>query len=97
MPGEDGVARANGIPRLFYVDEIAQAWGVDKLFIQRKLRKQEWAGVKVGRRWAMTEAQMQAALESMSTTVRVPEHLDRTLNPAGLTPTSLRRRNRGQW
>lgn len=91
------MTREAGIPNLFYVEEIAEAWGVDKLFIQRKLRDRKFAGVKVGRRWAMTEAQIAAALESMSTRARVPEHLDRTVNPLGLTPTSLRRRQRGEW
>jgi hypothetical protein len=56
----------SGIPRLYYIDEIAEAWNVEPLFLARRLRDGRFEGVKLGRRWAMTEAQLTAALETLS-------------------------------
>jgi hypothetical protein len=56
----------SGIPRLYYIDEIAEAWNVEPLFLARRLRDGRFEGVKVGPRWAMTEVQLTAALETLS-------------------------------
>jgi hypothetical protein len=62
----DEPEHTNGIPRLFYIEEIAEEWRVDTQWLAIRLRDGRLEGVKVGRRWAMTEAQMAAALDSMS-------------------------------
>jgi hypothetical protein len=54
------------IPRLHYIDDIAEAWQVPKRFLADRLRDGRFEGIKVANRWAMTEPQIAAALETMS-------------------------------
>jgi hypothetical protein len=80
-----------GIPSFTYIEDVAEAWGVTTLFIQRRLRDGRFEGVKIGRRWVMTEAQILAAIETMTTVARAPEP---QVYPGGLSKGSFQRRQR---
>lgn len=70
----------------FSVEEAAARLGVSTDWLKRKLAARAVPGVKFGRHWRMTEADIAAALDAHRVPAREPDP-----NPYGLTPTSLRR------
>lgn len=70
---------------IYSLAEAAELLGVSESFLRAKLRDHTFAGLKRAGRWAMTEPQIEAAIESMSTEAR----------PQGRTsPTGLSRNSR---
>lgn len=61
----------SGIPKLYYVSEIAKVWQVEKRWIMARIHDGRFEAVKMGRGWAMTEAQIAAALEVQSNHLKV--------------------------
>lgn len=55
-----------GIPKLYYVSEIAKVWQVEKRWIMARIHDGRFEAVKMANGWAMTHGQMSAALESIS-------------------------------
>lgn len=53
------------IPIIYDLAEAAKILGISESHLQSKLRDRTFAGMKRGGRWAMTEAQIEAAIESM--------------------------------
>lgn len=74
----------------FDVEEGAQRLGVTADWYMRQLRARKLPGHKIGRTWRLTDDDVAQALKLTATTTN-PAHAD----PAGLTPGSRRRLNRG--
>lgn len=74
----------------FDVEVGAQRLGVTKGWYMNQLRARKLPGHKLGNRWRLTDDDVQKALELTATKAH-PTHTD----PAGLTPGSRRRINRG--
>jgi hypothetical protein len=75
------------IPSIYTLSEAAETIGVSDEYLRSKLRDHTFAGMKRAGRWAMTEEQIEAAIESMCTDAR-PE----VASPAGLVKGSRFRR-----
>lgn len=75
----------------FDVEVGAQRLGVTTGWYLTQLRARKLPGHKLGNRWRLTEEDVQKALELTYRPARVVPP-----DPAGLTPTSRRRLNRGQ-
>jgi hypothetical protein len=73
------------IPPLYPLSEAAELLGVSEEWLRAKLRDRTFAGLKRAGRWAMTEGQIEAAIESMSHEARP--------TPAP-SPSGLSRRSR---
>lgn len=58
------------IPPIYTLVEAAELIGVSEEWLRSKLRDHTFAGLKRAGRWAMTENQIEAAIETMSTDVR---------------------------
>jgi len=93
---DDHVAEQSAIPRICTLKEAAEILRVQPEWLRERLAARKFAALKQGNRWAMTESQILGAIESMSTKVVIPDHLDPARNPMGLTRTSYRRRIRRQ-
>lgn len=76
------------IPPIYSLSESAEFLGVSESYLRSKLRDYTFAGLKRAGRWGMTEAQIEAAIEAMSTEAR-PQ--DRP-SPSGLSRNSRFRR-----
>lgn len=76
------------IPPLYNLSEAAELLGVSTEWLRTRLYDHTFAGCKVAGRWRMTEAQIAAAIETMSTEAR---ELVRP-SPAGLARGSKFRR-----
>lgn len=74
----------------FDVSEGAARLGVTTDWYMRQLRARKLPGHKIGRTWRLTNEDLQKALE-LTAIAANPRHTD----PAGLTPGSRRRLNRG--
>lgn len=74
----------------FDVEVGAQRLGVTTGWYLTQLRARKLPGHKLGNRWRLTDDDVQKALELTAVHAN-PSHAD----PAGLTPTSRRRLNRG--
>lgn len=72
------------VPVIYPLSEAAELIGVSDEWLRVKLRERKFAGLKRAGRWAMTEAQIEAAIEAMSTQAR-PQPVP---SPAGLAPRS---------
>ena len=73
---------------IYSLAEAAEQLGVSEAWLRSKLRDYTFAGMKRAGRWAMTEAQLEAAVEAMSTEARpAPEP-----SPTGLSSRSRFRR-----
>lgn len=81
------------VPSIYPLVEAAELLGVSDGYLRSKLRDHTFAGCKIAGRWAMTEPQIEAAIESMSTEARPVD----PPSPAGLARNSRFRRriNRG--
>jgi hypothetical protein len=53
------------IPIIYDLAEAAHILGFSESYLRSKLRDRTFAGMKRAGRWAMTEAQIEAAIESM--------------------------------
>jgi hypothetical protein len=71
------------IPIIYDLAEAARILGFSESYLRSKLRDRTFAGMKRAGRWAMTEAQIEAAIESMSIDARPPD----TPSPSGLLST----------
>jgi hypothetical protein len=73
----DGVAEGDHdhseIPRIYTLAEAAAALRVADDWLRTRLANGTFAGLKRGNRWAMTEQQIMAAIESMTVPAREPE------------------------
>lgn len=69
------------IPIIYDLDEAARILGLSQSYLRTKLRDRTFAGMKRAGRWAMTEAQIEAAIESMSIDARPAD----PPSPAGLS------------
>jgi hypothetical protein len=83
----------SGIPKIYTLAEAAEKLGMTERYLTDQLCSRRCAAMKRGRHWAMTEPQILAAIDAMSTEVRPPPDPP---NPLGITPASLRRRQGGQ-
>lgn len=72
------------VPPIYSLTEAAELIGVSDEWLRSKLRDHTFAGMKRAGRWAMTEGQIEAAVEAMSTEARP---LVRP-NPTGVSPRS---------
>jgi hypothetical protein len=80
--------------RLHTLREVAEAWDLyedmkdPERWLVRQLRRGRFHGTKIGRHWRMSDRDIEAALEVLSSgPSNVIEH-----PTLGLTPASLRRR-----
>ena len=84
----DPVARAQlltvTIPIIYDLAEAARIMGLSESYLRSKLRDRTFAGMKRARRWAMTEPQIQQAIESMCIQARPAE----PPSPSGLSRQS---------
>jgi hypothetical protein len=73
------------------LQEIVDAgWAPSVLFLQRRLRRKEISGCKVGREWLLSDEDFEAYIESKR---NKPVQVDDTEAPrTGLTLASMRRR-----
>jgi hypothetical protein len=53
------------IPTIYDLAEAARILGFSESYLRSKLRDRTFAGMKRAGRWAMTEAQIEAAIDSM--------------------------------
>lgn len=80
------------IPIIYDLTEAAHILGFSESYLRSKLRDRTFAGMKRAGRWAMTEAQIEAAIESMCIDARPPD----PPSPSGLSRHSrLSRRLHG--
>lgn len=61
------------IPIISDLAEAARILGFSESYLRSKLRDRTFAGMKRAGRWAMTEAQIEAAIESMCFEARPPD------------------------
>jgi hypothetical protein len=80
----------SAIPRIYTLQEAADILRVELRWLRARLAGRRLAGLKRGGRWAMTEPQILAAIESMTVPVREPESY-----PGGITRRSWLLRQRG--
>jgi hypothetical protein len=72
------------IPIIYDLAEAARILGLSESFLRAKLRDRTFAGMKRAGRWAMTEAQIEAAIESMCIDARPAD----PPSPSGLSKHS---------
>jgi hypothetical protein len=68
----------------YYLAEAAKILGVSQSYLRSKLRDHTFAGTKGAGRWAMTEPQIEAAIEAMGLDARPPD----PPSPSGLSKHS---------
>jgi hypothetical protein len=68
------------IPTIYDLAEAAKILGISESYLRSKLRDRTFAGMKRAGRWAMTEAQIEAAIESMCIDARPAD----PTSPSGL-------------
>jgi hypothetical protein len=61
------------IPVIYDLAEAARLLGFSESYLRSKLRDRTFAGMKRAGRWAMTESQIEAAIESMCIDARPPD------------------------
>jgi hypothetical protein len=61
------------IPVIYDLAEAAHLLGFSESYLRSRLRDRTFAGMKRAGRWAMTEAQIEAAIESMCIEARPAE------------------------
>jgi hypothetical protein len=72
------------IPIIYELAEAAKILGLSETYLRAKLRDRTFAGMKRAGRWAMTEAQIEAAIESMCIEARPAD----PPSPSGLSKRS---------
>lgn len=75
------------IPPLYSLAESAELLGVSEEWLRAQCRQRRFAALKRAGRWAMTEGQIEAAIDAMSTEAR-----EEDVSPAGLARNSRFRR-----
>lgn len=75
-------------PVIYDLTEAARLLGFSESYLRSKLRDRTFPGMKRAGRWAMTEAQIEAAIESMCIDARPPD----PPSPSGLSKHSRYRR-----
>lgn len=58
------------LPPIYSCSQAAELIGVSEEWLRCRLRDHTFAGLKRANRWAMTEGQIEAAIEAMSTEAR---------------------------
>lgn len=58
------------IPTIYDLADAARILGVSESYLRARLRDRSFSGMKRAGRWAMTEPQIEAAIESMCITAR---------------------------
>lgn len=76
------------IPIIYDLAEAASALGLSESYLRAKLRDRTFAGMKRAGRWAMTEAQIEAAIESICIEARPAD----PPSPSGISRQSRYRR-----
>lgn len=76
------------IPNIYDLRQAADILGLSETYLRAKLRDRTFAGMKRARRWAMTELQIEAAIESMCIEARPAD----SPSPSGLSKHSRYRR-----
>jgi hypothetical protein len=77
------------IPIIYDLAEAAKILGMSESYLRAKLRDRTFAGMKRAGRWAMTEPQIEAAIESMCIEARPAD----PPSPSGLSKNSRYRRH----
>lgn len=77
------------IPIIYDLAEAARILGLSESYLRAKLRDRTFAGMKRAGRWAMTEGQIEAAIESMCIEARPVD----PPSPSGLSKNSRYRRH----
>jgi hypothetical protein len=72
------------IPIIYDLTEAARILGFSESYLRSKLRDRTFAGMKRAGRWAMTEAQIEAAIDSMCIEARPSD----PPSPSGLSKHS---------
>ena len=72
------------IPTIYDLADAARILGLSESYLRSKLRDRTFAGMKRAGRWAMTEAQIEAAIESMCIDARPAD----PPSPSGLSKHS---------
>jgi hypothetical protein len=72
------------IPAIYDLAEAAKILGLSESYLRSKLRDHTFAGMKRAGRWAMTEPQIEAAIETMSIDARPAD----PPSPSGLSKRS---------
>lgn len=75
--------RRSCVSELFFIEELVPKPFPSVTWLSRRLNAGTIPGSKVGRRWVMTRADVQQALELLK---------NKTAKPAGLTTATTRRR-----
>lgn len=88
---DDGISP---IPRIYTLAEAAGILRVSVNWLRAQLGSRRFAGLKQGGRWAMTEAQILAVIESSTVPARVIE--EEPNNPYGISNRSWTYRQRAQ-
>lgn len=81
----------NPLPRIYTLMEAATFLRVPRDWLRTRLAQGTYAGLRRGNRWAMTEPQILAVIESMTVPAREPETY-----PGGITRRSWLLRQRGR-
>ncbi|OBE98993.1 hypothetical protein [Mycobacterium sp. 852002-10029_SCH5224772] len=89
--GENDEDDATPIPRIYTLAEAAALLRVPRDWLRTRLANGTYAGLRRSNRWAMTEQQIMAAIESMTVPVREPETY-----PGGVTRRSWLMHQRGR-
>lgn len=77
------------IPIIYDLAEAARILGLSESYLRAKLRDRTFAGMKRAGRWAMTEAQIEAAIDSMCIDARPAD----PPSPSGLSKHSRHARH----
>ena len=72
------------IPTIYDLAEAARILGLSESYLRSKLRDRTFAGMKRAGRWAMTDAQIEEAIESMCIEARPAD----PPSPSGLSRQS---------
>jgi excisionase family DNA binding protein len=76
-------------PRVYTVDEAAEILHVTRDWLARRLNEKKLPGRKFGRRWLLTDADLQAALDNAYSAPTTPRP-----DPSGLSPRSRKAQRR---
>lgn len=65
-------SRALVVPKIFWLQQVSEMFmaGVSESYLRAKLRSRVFSGVKIAGRWAMTESQIAAAIQTLTSEAR---------------------------
>src|ERR1700754_3857324 len=81
------------IPIIYELAEAARILGFSESYLRSRLRDRTFAGMKRAGRWAMTEAQIEAAIQSICVELRLPD----PPSPSGVSKHSRHGRRLREW